>query len=154
MPKTLALAALALLSAGLPVRADDSFATQWAAGAKSEVRLVAARGDLAGLEIRLAPGAVTYWRDPGDAGLPPTFDFAGSANLASAAPVFPAPKRIPEADGGVAYGYDSAVTFPIRVVAADAAEAGYAQARGPLRRLRKNLPARPGAPSASRFPST
>jgi DsbC/DsbD-like thiol-disulfide interchange protein len=122
MPKTLALAAVALLGARLPVQAGDSFATPWATGAKSQARLVAASAELAGLEIKLAPGAITYWRDPGDAGLPPTFDFSGSTNLASAEPVFPAPKRIPESDGGVAYGYDSAVTFPIRVVSADAAK--------------------------------
>jgi len=122
MLKTIALASLALFGAALPAAADDDFATGWAAGAKSQARLVAASADLAGLEIKLAPGAITYWRDPGDAGLPPTFDFSGSTNLKSAEPVFPAPKRIPESDGSVAYGYDSDVTFPIRVVSADAAK--------------------------------
>lgn len=120
--KTVTCAAAAFFAAGLAAQAGDSFSTPWAAGAKSQARLVAARGDLAGLEIELAPGAITYWRDPGDAGLPPTFDFSGSLNLASAEPVFPAPKRIPESDGGVAYGYDGQVTFPIRVVSADAAK--------------------------------
>ncbi len=31
----------------------------------------------AGLEIRLAPGWHTYWRSPGDAGIPPSIDWAG-----------------------------------------------------------------------------
>ena len=121
MLKTIALGSLALLGAARPAGADDAFATRWAEAPKSEARLVAASAGLAALEIRLKPGAITYWRDPGDAGLPPTFDFSGSTNLVSAEPVFPAPKRIPESDGSVAYGYDSDVTIPIRVVPADAA---------------------------------
>ena len=48
-----------------PALAADAFSTDWATGAKSEARLVAAGGELAGFEIRLAPGAITYWRDPG-----------------------------------------------------------------------------------------
>ena len=71
-------------------------------------------GDLAGFEIALAPGAITYWRDPGDAGLPPTLDFSASDNVASVEPEFPAPKRIKEADGGEAFGYDGGVVFPLR----------------------------------------
>ncbi|HEX8828430.1 MAG TPA: hypothetical protein VF778_09975, partial [Xanthobacteraceae bacterium] len=31
----------------------------------------------AGIEIKLDPGWKTYWRDPGDSGAPPTFDFSG-----------------------------------------------------------------------------
>ncbi len=72
-------------------------------------------GDLAGFEIALAPGAITYWRDPGDAGLPPTLDFSASDNVASVEPEFPAPKRIKEADGGEAFGYDGGVVFPLRI---------------------------------------
>ena len=71
--------AAAVRRAGL---AADAFSTDWATAAKSEARLVAAGGALAGFEIRLAPGAITYWRDPGDAGVPPTFDFSGSDNVA------------------------------------------------------------------------
>ena len=97
-----------------PACAADAYSTDWAPAAKSEARLVAAGGALAGFEIRLAPGAITYWRDPGDAGLPPTFDFAGSDNVAEVEPVFPAPKRIQEADGSEAFGYDGGVVFPLR----------------------------------------
>ena len=85
-------------------------------------RLIAGRGDLAGFEIALSPGAITYWRDPGDAGLPPTLDFSGSDNVASVAPEFPAPKRIKEADGGEAFGYDGDVVFPLAVKLRDPAK--------------------------------
>ena len=38
---------------------------------------------LAGVEIALADGWKTYWRKPGDAGVPPAFDWAGSTNVAT-----------------------------------------------------------------------
>jgi len=40
---------------------------------------------MAGLRITLAPGWKTYWRAPGDAGIPPGFDWQGSENLAGTA---------------------------------------------------------------------
>ncbi len=112
-------AALALLLVGAPARAGDSFSTDWARAAKSQARLIAAGAGLAGFEIALSPGAITYWRDPGDAGLPPTLDFSASDNVASVEPLFPAPKRMTEADGGQAFGYDGGVIFPLRVTARD-----------------------------------
>jgi DsbC/DsbD-like thiol-disulfide interchange protein len=114
-------AALALVSLGAPARAD-SFSTDWAQGGKSQARLIAAGPGLAGFEIALAPGAITYWRDPGDAGLPPTLDFSASENVATVEPLFPAPKRIKEADGGEAFGYDGGVIFPLRVKPRDPAK--------------------------------
>ncbi len=106
-------AALSVLAT--PAFAADAFSTDWAPAAKSQARLIAGGGDLAGFEIALSPGAITYWRDPGDAGLPPTLDFSGSDNVASVEPEFPAPKRIKEADGGEAFGYDGDVVFPLAV---------------------------------------
>jgi DsbC/DsbD-like thiol-disulfide interchange protein len=114
--------ALALALFGAPAFAADSFSTDWALAAKSQARLIAGGGDLAGFEIALAPGAITYWRDPGDAGLPPTLDFSASDNVASVVPEFPAPKRIKEADGGEAFGYDGDVVFPLAVKPRDPAK--------------------------------
>ena len=101
----------------------DLFSTDWAPAAKSQARLIARGGDLGGFEIALAPGAITYWRDPGDAGLPPTLDFSLSDNVASVELKFPAPKRIREADGGEAFGYDGSVVFPLRVKLRDPTKA-------------------------------
>jgi len=114
--------ALALVLGSAPVRAADPFSTDWAAGAKSQARLIAASAGLAGFEIALAPGAITYWRDPGDSGLPPTLDFSASENVASVEPKFPAPKRIKEADGGEAFGYDGGVIFPLLITPRDPAK--------------------------------
>ncbi len=116
------IALAAALGLALPALAADAFSTDWAPGAKHEARLIAAGGDLAGFEIRLAPGAITYWRDPGDSGLPPTFDFAGSDNVEAVEPAYPAPKRMHEADGGQAFGYEGGVVFPLKVKPRDAAK--------------------------------
>jgi DsbC/DsbD-like thiol-disulfide interchange protein len=115
-------AAFSLLLLGAPAFAADAFSTDWALTAKSQARLIAGGGDLAGFEIALSPGAITYWRDPGDAGLPPTLDFSGSDNVASVEPEFPAPKRLKEADGGEAFGYDRGVVIPLRVEPRDPAK--------------------------------
>ena len=120
--KTGLAAAVAVALHGGPAVAADSFSTDWALGAKSKARLIAGDGGLAGFEVALAPGAITYWRDPGDAGVPPTLDFSTSDNVASVEPLFPAPKRIKEADGSEAFGYESSVVFPLRVKPRDAAK--------------------------------
>lgn len=68
----------------------------------------------AALRIDLAPGWKTYWRDPGEAGIPPSFDFSGSRNTGPARIGFPAPHRF--SDGyGMSNGYsgDMAVTFVV-----------------------------------------
>jgi len=110
-------AALALLLA-TPAFAAGPFESDWSDSSKSRARLIA-DGKGAGLEIALEPGAITYWRDPGEAGVPPTFDFSGSQNLAKAEVDFPAPERIAEPDGSVAFGYRGGVILPIRATAAD-----------------------------------
>jgi len=100
-------------------------ASAWAKGPLSSVRLIS--GGLqngvwrAGIEILLKPGAHTYWRYPGDSGVPPTFDFAGSANLRDARVSFPLPERLEEA-GMQIFGYKSDVIFPLAVTANDASK--------------------------------
>ena len=47
---------------------------------------------VAGLTIRLAPGWKTYWRAPGDAGIPPSFNWSGSKNVADVRVQFPVPE--------------------------------------------------------------
>ena len=118
MNDRMAVLALALLALSGPAMADP-FASNWAPSLKSEARLIADGSGQAGFQIELSPGSITYWRDPGDAGVPPTFDFSRSTNVASAEVDFPAPGRIAESDGSEAFGYQRGVVFPIRVQAAD-----------------------------------
>ncbi|MHB8886239.1 MAG: protein-disulfide reductase DsbD domain-containing protein [Methylovirgula sp.] len=103
----------------------SAFASAWSkqAGGVGEIRLISAGRSKglyeAAVEIKLAPTAVTYWRQPGEAGVPPQFSFAGSENVASAKVLYPAPSRLDE--GGIeAFGYRGGVTFPIRVTPRDA----------------------------------
>lgn len=67
---------------------------------------------VAGLRIALAPGWKTYWRAPGDAGIPPSFDWSGSSNLAGAQPHFPVPEVFLQ-NGMRTIGYEDGVVLPI-----------------------------------------
>ncbi len=76
---------------------------------------------LAGVRIRLGPGWKTYWKFPGDAGVPPSFDWTGSQNLASAEVQWPAPKRF-VSYGETIIGYEDEVIFPIKIRPRDSKE--------------------------------
>ena len=73
----------------------------------------------AGIEIKLDPGWHTYWRDPGDSGAPPSFDFSGSENVKSVSVLWPAPERFPDGAGGNSIGYHNHVVLPLHVVAVE-----------------------------------
>jgi DsbC/DsbD-like thiol-disulfide interchange protein len=69
---------------------------------------------MAGIEIRLAPGWKTYWRAPGDAGIPPLFDWAGSTNLSGVEVSWPTPEVFRQS-GMRTLGYENRVVLPITV---------------------------------------
>lgn len=73
---------------------------------------------LAGIEITLDPGYKTYWRNPGESGLPPRFDWSGSRNVAAIDLRWPAPSRHEDA-AGIAHVYSEKVIFPVLVKPAD-----------------------------------
>jgi DsbC/DsbD-like thiol-disulfide interchange protein len=112
------LLASATIAAGLSGTAAAS-SSPWISVEGAHIRLVTSGvadpdGILRGaLEIDLVPGWKTYWRDPGDAGVPPTIDTSASTNVKSAAFDFPAPRRHDEGDFSWA-GYDRPVSLPIR----------------------------------------
>lgn len=111
-------AALFLILSLFPAAAQPPSASPWVQGLHSRVRLIAGGPEgaqhLAGIEIALDPGFKTYWRTPGDSGLPPSFDWSGSENVAAVDLRWPAPKRQEDA-GGVAYVYGSDVVLPVMV---------------------------------------
>ena len=74
---------------------------------------------VAGLTIHLAPGWKTYWRVPGEAGIPPAFNWSGSSNVAAVRVHFPVP-RVFEQGGIRGVGYVGQVTFPLSVRTHDA----------------------------------
>jgi DsbC/DsbD-like thiol-disulfide interchange protein len=73
---------------------------------------------MAGLELSLAPGWKTYWRSPGDAGIPPSFDWSGSQNVKSVRIQWPAP-AVFHTDGMQSIGYHDRVILPLEVTAID-----------------------------------
>jgi len=75
-----------------------------------------------GVEIVLTQGWKTYWRYPGDAGIPPRFDWSGSENVASVEVFYPAPKRIMDGSGQSSIGYEERVIFPLRIHPKDSAK--------------------------------
>jgi DsbC/DsbD-like thiol-disulfide interchange protein len=112
---------LALTALG-PTPAGAEEVSPWAQGLHSRVRLVAGGSlegrPLAGVEFALDRGFKTYWRHPGDAGLPPSFDWSASDNVASVEVRWPAPKRVEDA-GGVSYVYPEWVILPFVVTPQD-----------------------------------
>jgi DsbC/DsbD-like thiol-disulfide interchange protein len=102
-------------------RAQD--ASDWDTQNHTAVRLIAgaklsgsdAKVQRAGIEIKLDPGWHTYWRDPGDSGVPPKIDFSGSDNVMSVTVLWPAPERFPDGAGGTSIGYLDRVILPLHV---------------------------------------
>ena len=94
-------------------------ASPWTDLDSSQIRLISASravGEAAivqfGLQIRLEEGWKTYWRSPGDAGIPPTFGWQGSGNLAAVEVAWPAPYRF-TTFGIDSFGYAGEVVFPL-----------------------------------------
>lgn len=119
---------LLYLAGPSPACAQDTSA--WQSEAHAATRLIAGalikRPDAtfvrAGVEIRLDPGWKTYWRYPGDSGVPPTFDFAGSENIKSATVQWPAPEQFSDGAGGHSIGYAGDIILPLKVTPADASQ--------------------------------
>ena len=68
----------------------------------------------AGLLIEMEPGWKTYWKMPGEAGIPPQFDWTGSSNLESVEVMYPVPGRFKDLSGETV-GYHGQVVFPLLV---------------------------------------
>src|SRR3954463_1197658 len=118
----LGVAALYVACATSEVRAED--ASPWQRDAHSAVRLLAGSRSgtvlLGGVAIQLQPGWKTYWRTPGDSGVPPRFDFSKSDNVEMVTVLWPAPMKFDDGAGGFSFGYKQQVVLPLRIRAKDA----------------------------------
>ena len=85
---------------------------------------------MAGFQISLAPGWKTYWRVPGDGGIPPRFAWDGSENMSGVDFHWPVPD-VSHINNLRSIGYDGIVVIPFEVgledVFADARVAGQVQ---------------------------
>jgi suppressor for copper-sensitivity B len=98
-------------------------ASPWVSEPNVQLRLVSATTALTrpdggaelGLHVRLEPGWKFYWRNPGDAGVAPDFDWSGSVNLAAAEVRWPRPTRW-LSGGLMTFGYENEVVLPVSVL--------------------------------------
>src|ERR1700730_3167130 len=115
-------AALFALSPVIEVRAQD--ASPWLRDGHSAVRLLAGSRSgavlLGGIPFQLQPGWKTYWRTPGDSGVPPRFDFSKSENVEAVTVLWPAPVKFDDGAGGTSLGYTQQLVLPLRIVAKNA----------------------------------
>lgn len=120
------LPALALAALAVPAFADPpSAAPEGAAGGAPTVALIdgwrqADGSRVAGIVITLPPGAHTYWRVPGEAGIPPSFDWSSSENLQAVRYEWPRPEII-DSYGMRSFGYVGSLVLPVLLTPKDPA---------------------------------
>lgn len=114
MIRTTALLAL-LASPALATTQEDVLQAQLRPGWQMENG-----GHMAALDLKLAPGWKTYWRSPGDAGIPPTFDWSGSENVKSVRIHWPAPVVF-HTNGMQTIGYHERLVLPVEITPIDPA---------------------------------
>jgi DsbC/DsbD-like thiol-disulfide interchange protein len=112
-------AALSASFLAIDARAQD--ASPWQRDNHSAVRLLAGSRSgavlLGGIAVQLQPGWKTYWRTPGDSGVPPRFDFSKSENIEAVTVLWPAPTKFDDGAGGFSLGYHDRIVLPLRIVA-------------------------------------
>ena len=107
-------AALALIAApALATTQDDVLQAQLRPGYQMENGAF-----MSALDLSLAPGWKTYWRSPGDAGIPPSFDWSGSDNVKSVRIHWPAPEVF-HVNGMQTIGYHDRLVLPVEITPAD-----------------------------------
>jgi DsbC/DsbD-like thiol-disulfide interchange protein len=115
------LLAPCLLAPFLATEAHAQDASLWQRDMHSAVRLLAGSRSgavlLGGIGFQLQPGWKTYWRTPGDSGVPPRFDFTKSENVEAVTVLWPAPTKFDDGAGGHSLGYHDQIVLPLRIVA-------------------------------------
>ncbi len=113
--------AAAIFASSMAIEACAQDASPWQRDGHSAVRLLAGSRSgavlLGGIAFQLEPGWKTYWRNPGDSGVPPRFDFSKSENIEAVTVLWPAPTKFDDGAGGHSMGYHNQVVLPLRIVA-------------------------------------
>ncbi|QND52225.1 hypothetical protein HB779_10115 [Phyllobacterium sp. 628] len=98
--------------------------SEWTKTPGGSVRLIVDNPEKGATEVRgavqinLDPGWKTYWREPGDAGVPPELALTQYGNIKSYSLGFPAPHRFE--DGGSKWaGYKKSVALPVILTLTD-----------------------------------
>lgn len=69
---------------------------------------------VAAIQLTLEPGWKTYWRVPGEAGIPPQFDWRRARNIAAVDVSWPTP-TVSSQNGLRSVGYSGQVTLPLHI---------------------------------------
>jgi DsbC/DsbD-like thiol-disulfide interchange protein len=121
--QALRTAAIAATLAGslLPAGAAADQAFTAADVVNGEIRLgwrTAEGTQMAALHLRLRDGWKTYWRAPGETGIPPSFDWAGSQNITAVRLHWPRP-IVFEQLGARSIGYAQELVLPMEFTLGD-----------------------------------
>lgn len=108
--------------------AQAGSASAWEETEQSKIRLISevdgVKGHKAirlGLQVQLQKGWKIYWRNPGDAGISPQFDWSGSMNFKQSTVHWPAPEQF-DIFGLTTWGYHDEVVYPITVEVKDSSQ--------------------------------
>jgi thiol:disulfide interchange protein DsbD len=115
-----------LCAAGLSAWAPSSFADADHVHVQLVFRkaeLYPGGGDHGGLYFKLEPGWHVYWKNPGDAGLPPHIHWTLPEGVSAGPLQFIAPKRLPLGPL-MDYGYEDEVLYPFRLELAKSVKPG------------------------------
>ena len=113
----------AVCGVGISASAALADMTAWSTNEGGRMRMVVMPpepdGKIRGLlQIEPKPGWITYWKEPGDTGIPPKISFSEGSGVSLDRLSFPVPKRI--VNGALRdIGYDQAVAFPFELTAKD-----------------------------------
>ena len=117
-----------LLAAALPAFAASSSADAPHVHVQlvfRKAQLYPGGGDHGGLYFKLEPGWHVYWKNPGDAGLPPHIHWTLPVGVTAGPLQFTPPKRLPLGPL-MDYGYEDEVLYPFRLELAKSVKPGVA----------------------------
>ena len=129
MNRLLPLLVMAPLALGAAAYAQEPLTeaatSAWSASEHAKLRLIAgptlpSGKQRIGVEIVMSPGFKTYWRTPGQFGVPPSFDWTGSTNIGGLDVRWPVPERFQDS-AGYSIGYVGEVVIPVSVQPVDPA---------------------------------
>ncbi|MBY5708160.1 protein-disulfide reductase DsbD domain-containing protein [Rhizobium leguminosarum] len=120
-PRRLLIAVVSVVTALVPFYSAHAEMSAWAENEGGRMRLVALAPDAGGkiraaLQIEPKPGWITYWKEPGNSGIPPQVTIAPKSSVSLDAIAYPVPKHFFK--GAIEdIAYDAPVTLPLSLTA-------------------------------------
>ncbi|ASR07604.1 cytochrome C biogenesis protein [Rhizobium leguminosarum bv. viciae] len=120
-PRRLLIAVVSAVAALVPFSSTHAEMSAWAENEGGRMRLVALAPDAGGkiraaLQIEPKPGWITYWKEPGNSGIPPQITIAPESGVSLDAIAYPVPKHFFK--GAIEdIAYDAPVTLPLSLTA-------------------------------------